>query len=100
VDEERIRRHGQAGNFLVPGAGGLAGQTLGSYQLKHCIGAGGMGEVYSAWDSKLKREVAVKVLPQEFSGDSDRVLRFQREVLRAIGTCGYCPWRAASRGCS
>src|SRR5262249_11681550 len=44
------------------------------------IGAGGMGEVYRARDTKLKREVAIKVLPEEFCRDTERVSRFQREA--------------------
>jgi serine/threonine protein kinase len=61
--------------------GTIAGKTFGSYQIKTLIGAGGMGEVYRAWESKLKRDVAIKVLPNEFSRNPERVLRFQRELL-------------------
>src|SRR4249919_3061077 len=57
-----------------------AGQHLGPYEILAAIGAGGMGEVYRARDTKLKREVAIKVLPDDFSRDPDRVSRFQREA--------------------
>src|SRR5262245_28143401 len=57
-----------------------AGTKLGPYEILAAIGAGGMGEVYRARDTKLKREVAVKVLPDEFSNDPERVRRFQREA--------------------
>src|SRR5262245_7705787 len=57
-----------------------AGTKLGTYEIIGPLGAGGMGEVYRARDSKLKREVAIKVLPDEFARDSDRVSRFQREA--------------------
>lgn len=62
------------------------GQHLGSYEITSLLGKGGMGEVYRAHDSKLKRDVAIKVLPEEFSRDSERVSRFQREaeVLAAL----------------
>src|SRR5262245_24715560 len=56
------------------------GQQLGSYEITALLGKGGMGEVYRATDTKLKREVAIKILPNEFSSDPDRVSRFQREA--------------------
>src|SRR5215831_17662572 len=56
------------------------GQQLGSHEITALLGKGGMGEVYRARDAKLKREVAIKILPEQFSGDADRVTRFQREA--------------------
>jgi serine/threonine protein kinase len=56
------------------------GQQLGSYEIISLLGKGGMGEVYRARDLRLKREVAIKILPDEFSRDADRVNRFQREA--------------------
>lgn len=56
------------------------GTQLGSHEIIALLGKGGMGEVYRARDTKLKREVAVKILPQEFSRDPARVSRFQREA--------------------
>src|SRR5262245_23557331 len=56
------------------------GTQLGSYEIAALLGKGGMGEVYRARDLKLKREVAIKILPDEFSLDADRVSRFQREA--------------------
>jgi serine/threonine-protein kinase len=56
------------------------GTRLGSYELTALLGKGGMGEVYRARDAKLKREVAIKILPDEFSRDPARVSRFQREA--------------------
>lgn len=49
------------------------GQQLGSYEITSMLGKGGMGEVYRARDSKLKRDVAIKILPDEFSRDPERV---------------------------
>ncbi len=57
-----------------------AGTRLGPYEILSALGAGGMGEVYRARDTRLKREVAFKVLPDTFSHDPGRVARFQREA--------------------
>ncbi len=57
-----------------------AGTRLGSYEIVSAIGAGGMGEVYRARDTKLQREVALKVLPDAFTRDPDRLARFTREA--------------------
>src|SRR5215467_8640168 len=56
------------------------GTQLGSHEITALLGKGGMGEVYRARDLKLKREVAIKILPEEFARDADRVNRFQREA--------------------
>jgi serine/threonine protein kinase/Tol biopolymer transport system component len=56
------------------------GTQLGSHEITALLGKGGMGEVYRARDLKLKRDVAIKILPEEFSRDEDRVSRFQREA--------------------
>ena len=58
-----------------------SGTKLGPYEIVAPIGAGGMGEVYRARDSRLKREVAIKVLPPAFSRDVDRLRRFEQEAL-------------------
>ena len=57
-----------------------AGTRLGPYEIVAPLGAGGMGEVYRARDTKLGRDVAIKILPDAFVADSDRVARFQREA--------------------
>ncbi len=57
-----------------------AGTRLGPYEIISPIGKGGMGEVYSARDTKLDREVAIKVLPEEFANDDERLARFEREA--------------------
>ena len=56
------------------------GTRLGPYEIDSVLGAGGMGEVYRARDTRLKRDVAVKVLPPAFAHDPDRLARFQREA--------------------
>jgi eukaryotic-like serine/threonine-protein kinase len=59
---------------LTPGA------RLGPYEILSALGAGGMGEVYRAKDSKLGRDVAIKVLPDTFAQDPERLARFEREA--------------------
>src|SRR5437762_13781012 len=56
------------------------GVQLGYHEITALLGKGGMGEVYRARDTELKRDVAIKILPDEFSRDPDRVSRFQREA--------------------
>src|SRR3954470_6661268 len=57
-----------------------SGFRIGPYELLSPLGAGGMGEVYCAKDLKLGREVAIKILPELFAADPDRLARFQREA--------------------
>jgi serine/threonine protein kinase/Tol biopolymer transport system component len=57
-----------------------AGTRFGSYEILSALGAGGMGEVYRARDTRLDRDVAIKILPEAFAADADRVARFQREA--------------------
>ena len=59
---------------LTPGA------RVGPYEVVGAIGAGGMGEVYRAHDPKLQRDVALKILPDAFAADPDRLARFKREA--------------------
>src|SRR5450755_2049653 len=56
------------------------GTKLGPYEILAAIGAGGMGEVYRARDAKLGRDIALKVLPEAFARDAERMARFQREA--------------------
>ena len=61
----------------------LCGQRIGHYEMRALLGQGGMGAVWKAWDDKLKREVAIKILPQEFAADPERIARFQQEARAA-----------------
>ena len=56
------------------------GTRLGQYEVIGSLGAGGMGEVYRARDTKLDRDVALKILPESFASDPDRLMRFGREA--------------------
>jgi Tol biopolymer transport system component len=63
----------------------MIGQTIGNYQITEKIGAGGMGEVFRARDTKLDRDVAVKVLPDILAGQTERLARFEREAKLLAG---------------
>src|SRR5262245_12085374 len=69
-----------ADNLLMPALSLEVGATVGPYIVKSVLGSGGMGEVYRAWDSKLGRSVALKILPDTFVRDEERRARFQREA--------------------
>jgi serine/threonine protein kinase len=58
----------------------MIGKTLAHYEITSQLGKGGMGEVFRAKDQKLGRDVAIKIPPEEFAKDADRVARFQREA--------------------
>ncbi|MEP6707398.1 MAG: alpha/beta fold hydrolase [Pyrinomonadaceae bacterium] len=94
--ESLIASHEQASRFIEEPAYGvmagsladdqtdsLAGQSFGPYQINARIGTGGMGEVYLAQDSRLGRKVALKMLPDFFTRDDERVRRFQQEARAA-----------------
>ena len=70
------------------------GSRLGSYQVTALIGEGGMGEVYRARDTKLDPDVALKILPEAFAADTNRLAQFQREaqVLASVNHRGGGQW--------
>lgn len=88
--------HDRAGEFLeapaaerMPGRARLpSGERLGPYRIIALLGAGGMGEVYSATDTRLDRTVAIKLLPRQFAGDAQAAKRFQREA-RAVSALNH-----------
>ena len=78
-----------AARLLETGPSGrMAGERLGHYRLHSLIGAGGMGEVYEAKDTRLGRKVAIKLLPAALSGDPERLRRFEQEA-RAISMLNH-----------
>jgi DNA-binding winged helix-turn-helix (wHTH) protein len=72
--------HGLEPDSLIAAANDLTGQTISHYRIASKLGEGGMGEVWRATDTKLNREVAIKILPEVFSRDAPCLARFQREA--------------------
>ena len=79
----------------------MIGTRLAHYEITAHLGSGGMGEVYQATDTKLGRSVAIKLLPEAFARDAERVARFEREarVLASLEHVSYCnfTWWAIPR---
>lgn len=69
-----------AENLVVQASSLEIGSAVGPYVVKSVLGAGGMGEVYRAWDTKLGRDVALKILPHVHAADPERIARFEREA--------------------
>jgi hypothetical protein len=74
----------------------VAWTRLGPYEIQAAIGAGGMGEVYKARDTRLDRTVAIKILPAELSADPDRRVRFEREARAIASIAIHCDPCAAA----
>jgi serine/threonine protein kinase len=72
------------------------GDRLGAYEILAPIGAGGMGEVYRAKDTRLGRDVALKILPAHLAADRDRLSRFHREA-RAVAALNHPPSAPSKR---
>ena len=92
--ESLLEAREQAGSFLSPehlhdhvtqlvSEPSLVGQTLGHYHIFSAVGAGAMGEVYLARDTRLDRQVALRILPPQFTRSRERVARFRREAKAA-----------------
>ena len=73
------------------------GSRLGHYDVTALIGEGGMGQVYQATDTKLNRQVALKILPEAFAADPDRLARFQREA-QVLLDCTTSTLSSSARG--
>ena len=69
----------------------MVGTSISHYKVIEKIGEGGMGEVYRATDTKLNRDVALKILPEQFASDSQRLARFEREakLLASLNHCSH-----------
>ena len=96
--EALLASHQRAGSFIETPAAGIAtriiengqadllvGQTIGHYKISKRIGTGGMGEVYLATDITAGRKAALKLLPMRFTGDAERLKRFQQEARAVVG---------------
>ena len=96
--EALLASHQRAGSFIEIPAAGIAtriiengqadllvGQTIGHYKISKRIGTGGMGEVYLATDITAGRKAALKLLPMRFTGDAERLKRFQQEARAVVG---------------
>ena len=92
--ESLLRYDGAAGPFLetpaaaLPAPSDMLNRQLGPYTIIAPLGAGGMGEVYRARDTKLGRDVAIKILPSHFTADAERRARFAREA-RLLATLNH-----------
>ena len=99
--EQRLAQHERAGSFLeatalpqtardlpVEYSASWIGRRIRTYEIVGLLGVGGMGQVYRARDTKLHRDVAIKVLPKAFAQDADRLLRFEREA-RALASFNH-----------
>src|SRR6266487_6810090 len=96
--EALVASHQRPGRFMETSAVGLAtriiqngqadlliGRTIGHYKISERIGTGGMGDVYLATDIKAGRKAALKLLPERFTGDAERLKRFQQEAHALVG---------------
>ena len=96
--EALLASHQRAGGFIETSAAGIAtriiengqadllvGRTIGHYKISKRIGTGGMGDVYLATDMTAGRKAALKLLPMRFTGDAERLKRFQQEAHAVVG---------------